>query len=127
MTRAYVDQVSHRLVNAESVAAGHGPHPAASPFDKRISEHLGLRDFEIYQVELPANGETVQHTHLEDGAEDAYAFITGTGWVVVDGTDVPVTPGDFIAVTVESTRHVRAGSDGLTFIAICSGTTRAES
>lgn len=112
--------MSHRLVNAGSITAGCGPHPAASPFDKRISEALGLHAFEMYQVELPAHGETVPHNHLDDGAEDAYAVITGTGWVVVDGEHLAVAAGDFVAVTVESTRHVLAGSDGLVLIAVCS-------
>jgi len=100
---------------------GRGPHPAASPFDKRISEPLGLRAFEIYQVELPAGGETVMHDHLEDGR----------GCVCVHRRQrlgdrrrpgVPVCPGDFVAVTVESTRQVRAGHDGLVLIAVCSST-----
>jgi hypothetical protein len=37
----------------------------------------------------------------------------------VDGDEAPIAPGRFIAVTPDSTRHVRAGDDGLTFIAIC--------
>lgn len=76
----------------------------------------------MYQVELPAGGETVLHDHVEDGAEDAYAFIGGSGWVIVDGEEVPVASGDFVAVTVESARHVRAGHDGLVLIAVCSST-----
>jgi conjugative relaxase-like TrwC/TraI family protein len=42
-----------KIVDATSVMAGPGPYPAASPFDKRISEHLGVTAFEVYQVELP--------------------------------------------------------------------------
>ena len=39
--------------------------------------------------------------------------------VVGDGEQVPVAPGDFIAVTPEFQRHVRAGDGGLVFIAAC--------
>lgn len=94
-------------------------HPAASPFDKRISEHLGVTAFEVYQVELPPGQETVRHDHLADQVEDVYAIIGGTGWVIIDDEQVPVEPGQFIAVTVESTRQVRAGQSGLAFIALC--------
>jgi hypothetical protein len=45
--------------------------------------------------------------------------ISGTGTVVVDDDVVPIGPGDFIAVTPESARRVRAGDDGLVFIAVC--------
>jgi len=39
--------------------------------------------------------------------------------VVVDGEEVAIAPGTFVAVTPESTRHVRAGENGLVLIAIC--------
>jgi mannose-6-phosphate isomerase-like protein (cupin superfamily) len=73
----------------------------------------------IYQVELPPGAETVRHDHIKDGAEDVYAVIKGTGTVVVGGREIPVGPGQFIAVTAESARHFRAGDGGLVFIAVC--------
>jgi len=75
--------------------------------------------FEVYQVELPPGAETVQHDHLDDRVEDVYAILRGEGWVVVDGKAVAVSPGQFIAVTMEATRQVRAGGTGLEFIALC--------
>jgi quercetin dioxygenase-like cupin family protein len=111
--------VANQIVNPASITAGRGPHPAASPFDKRVGEALGVSAFEMYQVELPAGTETVPHDHLEDRAEDAYAFIRGSGWVIVDGQEVPVGSGDFVAVTVEPVRQVRAGQNGLVLIAVC--------
>ncbi len=100
-----------------------GPHPAAIPYDKGVGQALGVRAFGIYQVELPPGAETVRHDHLDDGAEDVYAVLDGTGTVVVDGQDVVVRPGQFVAVTAESARHVRAGDDGLVFIAVCAAPT----
>ncbi len=112
-----------RLRNASQVATGPGSHPAASAFDKCIGDELGLSAFGLYQVELPSRAETVPHTHHDDGAEDAYAVLRGTGVVIVDGHEVPVGPGDFIAVAAESTRHVRADEGGLVFIAVCASST----
>lgn len=111
--------VTYQIVDPTSITAGPGPHPAASPFDKRISEQLGVSAFEIYQVELPPGAETVRHDHLDDRVEDVYAILRGDGWVIVDDEPVPVEPGQFLAVTMESARKVRAGEAGLEFIALC--------
>lgn len=101
------------------MTAGPGPHPAASPFDKRISEHLGIRAFEVYQVELPPGEETVRHDHLDDQVEDVYVVLRGQGWLLVDKEHVPLSPGQFVAVSMDSARQVRAGRDGLVLIALC--------
>jgi len=111
--------MTYRTVDPASMAPARGPHPAASPYDKDVARALGIRAFGSYQVELPPGAETVPHDHRSDGAEDMYAFVRGIGVVVVDGEEVPVNPGQFIAVTPESTRHVHAGESGLVFIAVC--------
>lgn len=111
--------MAYRIVDASSVSADPGPHPAASPFDKRISEQLGVTAFEVNQVELPAHAETVLHDHTHDQVEDTYAFLRGSGWLVVDDEQVAVVPGQFAAVSIESQRRVRAGDECLVFIAMC--------
>jgi uncharacterized cupin superfamily protein len=107
------------MVDAAALPAAPGPHPAASAYDKNVGAALGVRGFGVYRVELPRGAETVAHDHRADGAEDVYAIIDGAGVVIVDGAEVPIAPGQFIAVTPDSTRQVRAGEGGLTFIAIC--------
>ncbi|WP_055476400.1 hypothetical protein [Gordonia sp. HS-NH1] len=109
----------HVIVTAESIQPGHGPHPATSPYDRRISEALNVTAFEIYQVDLPADAETVPHDHLDDHTDDVYAILAGTGWIVIDGTAEPVAPGHYISVDMHHRRHLRAGPRGLTFIAVC--------
>lgn len=113
-----------RHVHADDVPLGVGPHPAASPYDKRVSEQLGLRSFETYQVELPAGAETVRHDHLDDQVEDMYAVIAGSGWLIVGAEELAIAPGDFLAVDLEDQRHLRAGADGMTVIAVCGPVTR---
>lgn len=109
----------YRIADPALIDAGPGPHPAASPFDKRVSEHLGLTAFEVYQVELPAQAHTVMHHHNDDDVEDLYVFTAGTGWVIVDDEQISVRPGHYVAVSLDALRQVRAGDDGLTFTAIC--------
>jgi hypothetical protein len=45
--------MSYSIADPADISAGPGPHPAASPFDKRIGEAPGVGAFEVYQVELP--------------------------------------------------------------------------
>ena len=111
--------MTHRIVDPAALSTGRGPHPAASPFEKRVGEAIGITAFGLYQVELPAGAETVPHDHRDDGAEDAYYVVRGSGWMVVDDEEVPVEPGRFAAVTVESTRYLRAGTEGLVVLAVC--------
>jgi uncharacterized cupin superfamily protein len=111
--------VSYRKAAASDVELGPGPHPAASPFDRCIGAALGVDAFGIYQVELPPGAATVSHDHMADRAEDVYAATSGAGVVVVDGVEVPIAVGEFVAVSCDSTRYVRAGEDGLVFIAVC--------
>jgi uncharacterized cupin superfamily protein len=111
--------MSFFIVDSSAVESGKGPHPAASPFDKRISELLGVSSFEIYKVELPAGAKTTPHDHLDDRVEDVYAIVRGSGWLVVDGERVPIGPGHFVAVSQGSTRCVLAGDDGCDLIAVC--------
>lgn len=111
--------MSYQIVDPADLTLGRGPHPAASPFEKRVGEAIGISAFGLYQIELPAGEETVAHDHREDRAEDAYAIVAGHGWLVVDADETPVEPGQFIAVTVESSRYLRAGPEGMTVIAVC--------
>ena len=111
--------MGYKIVDPTTVPTGPGPHPAASPFDKRVSEALGITAFEVYKVELPPEAETVRHDHLDDGVEDLYFIVSGDGLALVDNESVSLEPGLFLAVTIESKRQLRAGSKGLSFIATC--------
>jgi hypothetical protein len=121
MTAFTVSGMSCRLVAPSSIAVGPGPHPAASPFDKRVSEALGVRAFEVYPIELPPGESTVRHDHQADRVEDVYAFTSGSDWVVVNDERVPVHRSHYVAVSLDAARHVQAGGEGLVLqSALCS-------
>ncbi|WP_193106692.1 cupin domain-containing protein [Brachybacterium sp. FME24] len=111
--------MSFSKINSSDLSLGPGPHPAASPFDKRVSEPLGVSAFEVYKVELPPGARTEPHDHLADQVEDVYAIVRGSGWLVVDGRREPIEVGDFLAVAQASTRYVIAGESGCELIAMC--------
>lgn len=111
--------MSYSITHVDDVPVERGPHPAASVFDRRVSAHLGLARFGLYQLDLPPGATTEPHDHLQDEVEDAYAVIRGGGWVIVDGQAVPIGVGHFVGVTKESNRFIRAGEDGCVLIAVC--------
>src|SRR5687768_17043457 len=111
--------MAYSITHIDDVPAERGPHPAATPFDKRVSAQLGLARFGLYQLDPPAGATTEPHDHLQDEVEDAYAVIRGDGWVVVDGQEVPIGVGQFVGVTKDSHRFIRAGDHGCVLIAVC--------
>lgn len=108
-----------RIVHSRDIEPGHGPHPAKSPYDKRVSDRLGLEHFEMYRVDLPADAQTTPHDHQEDNIEDAYAIVHGSGWLIVDGKHHPLEEGHFVRVSPTPRRYIRAGSGGCHLIAVC--------
>jgi quercetin dioxygenase-like cupin family protein len=111
--------MSYSITHVDDVPAERGPHPAASIFDKRVSAELGLARLGLYQIDLPPWATTEPHDHVQDEVEDAYAVIRGNGWVIVDGQEVGIEVGQFVGVTKESNRFIRAGEDGCVLIAVC--------
>lgn len=108
------DAFHHRRLVNHQTWTGHPP--CGQPL--RQAHHgapggVGLRGL---QIELPAGASTEPHDHL---ADDVYAIVRGSGWLIVDGHRAPLGVGDFAAVTKQSTRHVIAGEDGCSLIAIC--------
>lgn len=94
--------MAYKVVDPATVTASPGPRPGANSFDKRVSEALGVNAFEVCTVELPPEAETVLHNHLDDGVEDLYFIVSGDGWAFVVDESVPLQPGLFVAVTIES-------------------------
>ena len=84
-----------------------------------IRRTLGVTAFGINQEDLPPNGqEYPDHDHAEDGQEEVYYVLEGSGKMVVDGDDVELKPGRYVFVTPESKRKILPGADGLRLICV---------
>jgi uncharacterized cupin superfamily protein len=84
-----------------------------------IRRALGLTAFGINQEEWPAHADAhPEHDHSEDGQEEVFCVLEGSGKIVVDGEDVELKPGRFVWVEAESKRKLFAGEDGLKLIAV---------
>ncbi len=103
--------MAHTIVDTDQVEKHHG-------IFKPLTASLGVQAFGINQIELPAGGAGLEHNHAEDGNEEVYVVLEGSGMLRVDGEDVELRPGRLVAVTPESTRQLRAGEDGLKFVAV---------
>ena len=65
---------------------------------------------------LPPTLEGREHDHSDDGHEEVYFTVKGSGVMTIDGAYVEMKPGRFIRVDPGSTRMPTAGPDGLEFI-----------
>ena len=104
--------MAYKMCDAADVEAVNGVF-------RPIRRALGLTAFGINQEEWPANADGhPEHDHSEDGQEEVFCVIEGSGKIVVDGDDVELQPGRFVWVDAASKRKIYAGEDGLKLIAI---------
>jgi quercetin dioxygenase-like cupin family protein len=103
--------VSYTVVDKETVELKNG-------IFRGVAGKLGVQAFSINQIELPPGGSGPEHEHSGDAQEEVYVPLRGEGTIRVDGEDVELRPGLFVFVTPESTRQLRAGDEGLAFVAV---------
>jgi uncharacterized cupin superfamily protein len=84
-----------------------------------IRRALGLTAFGINQEDFPPNADGYpDHDHSEDGQEEVFYVLEGSGTIVVDGEDVELKEGRYIWVEAASKRKILPGDDGLKLIAV---------
>jgi uncharacterized cupin superfamily protein len=104
--------MSYSVCDANDVEAVNGVF-------RPIRRALGLTAFGINQEEWPANADGhPEHDHSEDGQEEVFCILEGSGKIVVDGEDVELKPGRYVWVDAASKRKIFAGADGLKLIAV---------
>ncbi len=104
-----------QVVHTSDIEASHGVFRA-------LTDKLGVAGFKINQLDLPAGKEGPEHDHAENGEEEVYAVIGGSGTLRIDGEDVALQPGHFVYCPPSARRQMIAGDDGLTWIGIGSTT-----
>jgi quercetin dioxygenase-like cupin family protein len=103
--------VAYSLVDVEDLE-GEGPGGAV----KKLRRALGARAFGFNYFTLPAGITGREHDHAEQGQEEVYFVVRGSGTMRVDGEEVELRPGRFLRVDPDSTRVPTAGPDGLEFV-----------
>jgi mannose-6-phosphate isomerase-like protein (cupin superfamily) len=82
-----------------------------------LHDQLGLTGCELSINTLPA-GVALPFVHAHKQNEELYGILAGKGEMSLDGEIVPVAQGDWVKVTPEVKRSIRATTEALTYICI---------
>ena len=84
-----------------------------------IRRALGVTAFGINQEDWPAHADQYpDHDHAEDGQEEVFYVLEGSGRMVVDGEDVELKAGRYVLVSADAKRKVHPGDEGLKIIIV---------
>ena len=85
---------------------------------KPMRSALGVTSFGVNRLSLPPDAEGPEHDHSKDGQDEVYVIVEGSGTVTVAGEDHDVRVGHFVYADGGTTRQVKAGPDGITWVGI---------
>jgi quercetin dioxygenase-like cupin family protein len=104
--------MGYSMCDAESVEPAHGVF-------RPIRKELGATAFGINQLDFPPNADRYpNHDHAEDGQQEVYYVLSGSGRLEIEGEDVELKPGRYVLVDPETKRKVWAGEEGLSIIVV---------
>jgi mannose-6-phosphate isomerase-like protein (cupin superfamily) len=80
---------------------------------------LGVASFGLQVLDFPPGfGDYPEHDHADDGQEEVYAVLDGSGAFEVDGERVPVAAGSLLRVGPGVRRRLEVGPAGVRILAI---------
>jgi mannose-6-phosphate isomerase-like protein (cupin superfamily) len=80
---------------------------------------LGVTSFGMQVEEFPPNFDQYpEHSHDEDGQEEVYIVLRGTGEIEVDGERVALDPETIVRVGPGVTRRIFPGPEGVRILAL---------
>jgi mannose-6-phosphate isomerase-like protein (cupin superfamily) len=80
---------------------------------------LGVSAFGVQVIKLPPDTDSYpEHDHVEDGQEEVYIALEGSGWIEVAGERVELDPSVFVRVGPEAKRKLFSGPEGLSVLAL---------
>jgi mannose-6-phosphate isomerase-like protein (cupin superfamily) len=85
---------------------------------RRVRLALGVSAFGLNHIHLPPEGHGREHDESATGQEEVYFVLEGDGTMAVDGELVELKPDRYVFVPPGTTRQVRAGKDGVTYICV---------
>jgi mannose-6-phosphate isomerase-like protein (cupin superfamily) len=84
---------------------------------RKARRATGARAFGFNYFVLPPNQKGREHDHAQEGQEEVYFVVRGSGRMRIGGEEVELKPGRFVRVDPDATRLPIAGPEGLEFIA----------
>lgn len=86
---------------------------------RRAGRELGVHAWGMNVLEIDAGCNAYpEHNHLQDGQEEVYVVLKGSGTIIIDDKENTLLTGSFIRVPPESTRKILPGSQGITVLAL---------
>ena len=86
---------------------------------KRARAELGVESFGVQVMDLPANLEIYpEHDHAEDGQEEVYVALRGSGEVEIEGERHPIDPETMVMVGPGVKRKIWTGDEPMRLLAI---------
>jgi mannose-6-phosphate isomerase-like protein (cupin superfamily) len=80
---------------------------------RKTRRALGARAFGFNYFVFPPNQEGREHDHADEGQEEVYFVVRGSGRMRLDGEEVDLRPGRFVRVDPATRRVPVSGRDGL--------------
>jgi len=86
---------------------------------KRVRAELGVESFGIQIIDLPPDFENYpEHDHSEDGQEEVYLALRGSGEIEIEGERSPLDPDHIARIGPGVKRKVWPGPDGVRLLII---------
>ncbi|MEA2423844.1 MAG: hypothetical protein QOH13_254, partial [Thermoleophilaceae bacterium] len=86
---------------------------------KRARAALGVQSFGLQVLDLPPNLEQYpEHDHAEDGQEEVYVVLRGSGDIEIDGERHPLDSESLVSIQAGTKRKLWPGPDGMRVVAI---------
>ena len=86
---------------------------------KRARAELGVESFGIQVIDLPPNLEQYpEHDHAEDGQEEVYLVMRGSGEIEIAGERFPFDPDHMASVGPGVSRKIWPGPEGMRIVVV---------
>ena len=86
---------------------------------RRARAALGVESFGLQVLELPPNIDAYpEHDHADDGQEEVYVTLRGSGEIEIDGERHPLDPEHLVCVKSGTKRKIWPGDEGMRVLAI---------
>jgi mannose-6-phosphate isomerase-like protein (cupin superfamily) len=86
---------------------------------KRARAEMGITSFGMQVMDIPAGADQYpEHDHSEDGQEEVYLALRGSGEIEIEGERFPLDTETMIRVSPGTKRKIWPGDDGVRVLAL---------
>jgi Cupin domain len=86
---------------------------------RRARAELDVTSFGLQILDLPPNLDAYpEHDHGEDGQEEVYFVLRGSGEVEIEGERIPLDPDTAVSIKSGTRRKLWPGPEGMRIVAI---------